>query len=130
MATGPEARSFSIRKPSTFADAGRSNGGRRPSPTTRGGSSATTPCPPARGAHGNGRAGLTRVRRMPAGPADPGRLPPLLQRFGAVAALVTGSKLSVVDRFLYGSCRATGEFIHDDVSDPFHPLKVSSLRLG
>jgi selenium-binding protein 1 len=43
---------------------------------------------------------------------------------------VTDINLSVDDRFLYVSCWGTGEFIQYDVSDPFHPKKVSSLRLG
>ena len=67
---------------------------------------------------------------IPAEPADPEKLPPLLQGFKAVAPLVTDINLSVDDRFLYVSCWGTGEFIQFDVSDPFKPKKVSSIRLG
>jgi methanethiol oxidase len=43
---------------------------------------------------------------------------------------VTDINLSVDDRYLYVSCWGTGEFIQYDVSDPFKPRKVSSIRLG
>jgi selenium-binding protein 1 len=82
------------------------------------------------GASGNGGWAIKKVIEIPAEPADPSRLPPLLQGFGAVAPLVTDINLSVDDRFLYVSCWGTGEFIQYDVTDPFHPRKVSSLRLG
>jgi selenium-binding protein 1 len=36
----------------------------------------------------------------------------------------------VDDRYLYVSCWGTGEFIQYDVTDPFTPKRVSSLRLG
>jgi selenium-binding protein 1 len=80
--------------------------------------------------NGNGAWAIKKVIEIPAEPADPSRLPPLLQGFGAVAPLVTDINLSVDDRFLYVSCWGTGEFIQYDVTDPFHPRKVSSLRLG
>ena len=67
---------------------------------------------------------------IPAEPADPEKLPPFLQGFKAVAPLVTDINLSVDDRYLYVSCWGTGEFIQYDVTDPFNPKKVSSLRLG
>ena len=57
-------------------------------------------------------------------------LPPLLQGFKAVAPLVTDINLSVDDRFLYVSCWGTGEFLQYDVTDPFSPRKVGSIRLG
>jgi selenium-binding protein 1 len=55
---------------------------------------------------------------------------PILQGFKAVAPLVTDINLSVDDRYLYVSCWGTGEFIQYDVTDPFSPKKVSSIRLG
>ena len=67
---------------------------------------------------------------IPAEPADPATLPPLLQGFKAVAPLVTDINLSLDDRFLYVSCWGTGEFIQYDVSDPFNPKKVGSIRIG
>jgi selenium-binding protein 1 len=73
---------------------------------------------------------VKKVIDIPAEPADPEKLPPLLQGFKAVAPLVTDIDLSVDDRFLYVSCWGTGEFIQYDVTDPFHPMKVSSIRLG
>jgi len=44
--------------------------------------------------------------------------------------LITDINLSVDDRYLYVSCWGTGEFIQYDVTDPFRPKKVTSLRLG
>ena len=73
---------------------------------------------------------IKKVIEIPAEPADPEKLPPILQGFKAVAPLVTDINLSVDDRYLYVSCWGTGEFIQYDVTDPFNPKKVSSLRLG
>ena len=67
---------------------------------------------------------------IPAEPADPEKLPPILQGFKAVAPLVTDINLSLDDRYLYVSCWGTGEFIQYDVADPFNPKKVSSIHLG
>jgi methanethiol oxidase len=81
----------------------------------------------------NGSGGpwaVTKVIEIPAEPADPGKLPPFLQGFKAVAPLITDINLSVDDRYLYVSCWGTGEFIQYDVTDPFDPKKVGSLRLG
>jgi methanethiol oxidase len=81
----------------------------------------------------NGSAGgwaIKKVIEIPAEPADPEALPPILKGFKMAAPLVTDIDLSVDDRFLYVSCWGTGEFIRYDVTDPFHPKKVSSLRLG
>ena len=81
----------------------------------------------------NGNAGPWAVKKIieiPAEPADPEKLPPLLQGFKAVAPLVTDINLSLDDKYLYVSCWGTGEFIQYDVSDPFNPKKVSSIRLG
>ena len=47
-----------------------------------------------------------------------------------MAPLVTDINLSLDDRYLYVSCWGTGEFIQYDVSDPFTPKKVGSIRLG
>ncbi|MCZ7437078.1 selenium-binding family protein [Micromonospora sp. WMMC241] len=73
---------------------------------------------------------VTRVIDIPAEPADPADLPELLKPFGAVPPLVTDIDLSVDDRFLHVSCWGTGELIRYDVSDPFHPVRVGSVRLG
>ena len=83
------------------------------------------------GAHGsNGAWAIKKVIEIPAEPADPETLPPILQGFNAVAPLVTDINLSIDDRYLYVSCWCTGEFIQYDVTDPFNPRKVSSIRLG
>jgi len=63
------------------------------------------------------------VIEIPAEPADPEKLPPLLKGFKAAAPLLTDINLSVDDRYLYASCWGTGEFIQYDVSDPFNPKK-------
>ena len=83
--------------------------------------------------NGNGSSGEWAIRKVieiPAEPADPEKLPPFLKGFKAVAPLVTDINLSIDDRYLYVSCWGTGEFIQYDVSDPFNPKKVSSIRLG
>jgi methanethiol oxidase len=82
------------------------------------------------GGNGANTWAIKKVIEIPAEPADPEKLPPLLQGFKAVAPLVTDINLSIDDRFLYVSCFGTGEFIQYDVSDPFKPKKVSSIRLG
>ncbi|WP_269058966.1 selenium-binding protein SBP56-related protein [Catellatospora paridis] len=71
-----------------------------------------------------------KVITIPAEPADPARLPPALQPFGAVPPLVTDIDLSVDDRWLYVSCWGTGELKQYDVSDPLHPWETASVRLG
>ena len=73
---------------------------------------------------------IKKVIEIPAEPADPAKLPPILHGFKAVAPLVTDINLSLDDRYLYVSCWGSGELIQYDVTDPFHPKKVSSLRLG
>ncbi len=81
----------------------------------------------------NGSSGpwaVKKVIEIPAEPADPEKLPPFLKGFKAVAPLVTDLNLSLDDRYLYVSCWGLGEFIQYDVTDPFHPKKVSSLKLG
>lgn len=78
----------------------------------------------------NGNWAIQKVIEIPAEPADPEHLPPLLQGFKAVPPLVTDINLSLDDRFLYVSCWGTGEFQQYDVSDPFHPKKTGSVHLG
>ena len=78
----------------------------------------------------NGKWAIKKVIEIPAEPADPEKLPPILQGFKAVAPLVTDINLSIDDRYLYVSCWGTGEFIQYDVSDPFNPKKVELLQAG
>jgi selenium-binding protein 1 len=73
---------------------------------------------------------VTKVIDIPAEPADPADLPPLLQGFKAVPPLVTDINLSLDDRQLYVSCWGTGELRQYDVSDPFRPRLTGSVRLG
>jgi selenium-binding protein 1 len=73
---------------------------------------------------------IRKVVTIPAEPADPALLPPILQGFGAVPPLITDINLSLDDRFLYVSCWGTGEFRQYDVSDPFSPKLTGSVRLG
>ncbi|MGW0809790.1 selenium-binding protein SBP56-related protein [Nonomuraea sp. NPDC002799] len=80
--------------------------------------------------HENGRWQVRKVISIPAEPADTDRLPPLLQPFGAVPPLVTDIALSVDDQRLYVSCWGTGELKQYDVSDPYHPVELGSLRIG
>jgi len=74
--------------------------------------------------------GIKKIIDIPAEPAEPADLPPFLQGFGAVPPFVTDINLSLDDRSLYVSCWGTGEFIQYDVTDPFHPKKIDSIRLG
>jgi selenium-binding protein 1 len=77
-----------------------------------------------------GKWATRKVIEIPAEPADPSVLPPLLQGFKAVPPLVTDINLSLDDRFLYVSCWGTGELRQYDVSDPFEPKLTGSLRIG
>lgn len=77
-----------------------------------------------------GNWGVQKVIEIPAEPADPEQLPPILKGFKAVPPLVSDINLSVDDRFLYVSCWGTGEFQQYDVSDPFHPKLTGSVHLG
>jgi selenium-binding protein 1 len=79
---------------------------------------------------GAGEWKITKVIDIPAEPADPALLPPMLQGFKAVAPLVTDLNLSLDDRFLYVSCWGSGELRQYDVSDPFHPRLTGTVRLG
>ena len=71
-----------------------------------------------------------KVIEIPAEPADPAELPPLLQGFKAVPPLVTDINLSLDDRFLYVSCWGTGELRQYDVSDPLEAKLTGSLEIG
>ena len=71
-----------------------------------------------------------KVITIPAEPHPAEELPPLLQGFGAVPPLVTDLALSVDDQFLYVSCWGIGELKQYDVSDPFNPREVGSVRNG
>jgi methanethiol oxidase len=77
-----------------------------------------------------GQWATRKVIEIPAEPADPATLPPLLKGFGAVPPLVTDINLSLDDRFLYVSCWGTGELRQYDVSDPFEPRLTGSVHIG
>jgi selenium-binding protein 1 len=71
-----------------------------------------------------------KVIEIPAEPAEPDQLPPLLKGFKAVPPLVSDINLSLDDRFLYVSCWGTGELRRYDVSNPFEPKLTGSVRIG
>jgi selenium-binding protein 1 len=73
---------------------------------------------------------VKKVIDIPAEPADPKDLPPLLQGFKAVAPLVTDINLSLDDRWLYVSCWGTGELRQYDVADPFAPKLTATVPIG
>ena len=78
----------------------------------------------------NGSWAARKVIEIPAQPAEKEKLPPALQDVGAVPPLVTDINLSLDDRFLYVSCWGSGELRQYDVSDPFSPRLVSTVKLG
>ncbi len=78
----------------------------------------------------NGSWTATKIIEIPAEPADPEQLPEMLAPFAAVPPLLTDIDLSLDDRFLYASCWGTGEMRCYDVSDPFSPQLVGSVRIG
>jgi selenium-binding protein 1 len=78
----------------------------------------------------NGAWAIRKVIDIPAEPADPEQLPPILKDFKAVPALLTDIGLSLDDRFLYAACWGTGELRQYDVSDPFNPRLSGSVHLG
>jgi selenium-binding protein 1 len=78
----------------------------------------------------NGQWSVKKVIEIPAEPADPEQLPPLLKGFKAVPPLLADINLSLDDKYLYASCWGTGEFRQYDVSDPFNPQLTGSIRLG
>jgi selenium-binding protein 1 len=73
---------------------------------------------------------VTKIIDIPAEPADPDKLPPLLQGFKAVPPLVTDIDLSMDDRFLYVACWGTGALHQYDVSDPFKPKLTGKVHIG
>ena len=77
-----------------------------------------------------GRWTVTKVISIPAEPAEPDQLPPMLKGFKACPPLVTDIDLSVDDKYLYVSCWGTGDFHQYDVSDPFKPKLTGKLRIG
>jgi methanethiol oxidase len=77
-----------------------------------------------------GKWAIRKVIEVPAEPADPAQLPPLLKGFGAVPPLITDINLSLDDKFLYVSCWGTGELRQYDVADPFNPKFTGSVHLG
>jgi len=78
----------------------------------------------------NGAWGIRKIIEIPAEPADPEKLPPILKGFKAVAPLITDINLSLDDRFLYVSCWGTGDLRQYDVSDPFNPKLTGKVRIG
>jgi selenium-binding protein 1 len=76
------------------------------------------------------RWAIKKTISIPAQPADPDKLPPLLKGFKAVPPLVTDINLSLDDQFLYVSCWGTGELKRYDVSDPLSPREVGSVNIG
>jgi selenium-binding protein 1 len=78
----------------------------------------------------SGAWAIRKVIDIPAEPADPDLLPPILKGFGEVPPLATDLNLSLDDKFLYVSCWGTGELRQYDVSDPFNPRHTGSVHLG
>jgi selenium-binding protein 1 len=78
----------------------------------------------------SGQWAIRKVIEIPAEPADPSLLPPLLQGFKAVPPVVTDINLSVDDAFLYVSCWGSGELRQYDVRDPFEPKLTGTLQIG
>jgi len=73
---------------------------------------------------------IRKVIEIPAEPADPQLLPPMLKDFGAVPPFITDINLSLDDKLLYVSCWGSGEFRQYDVSDPFQPKLNGTVRIG
>ncbi len=82
------------------------------------------------GGNGNSSWKIRKVIEIPAEPVGPELLPPVLKGFGAIPPFVTDINLSLDDRFLYVSCWGSGEFRQYDVSDRFHPVLKSCIKLG
>jgi methanethiol oxidase len=78
----------------------------------------------------NGAWAIKKVIEIPAEPADPDLLPPMLKDFKAVPPLLTDIDLSLDDKFLYAACWGTGELRQYDVSDPHNPKLTGSIRMG
>jgi selenium-binding protein 1 len=73
---------------------------------------------------------VKKAIEIPAEPADPDLLPPLLKGFKAVPPLVSDIDLSMDDRFLYVACWGTGDLRQYDVSNPFNPKLTGKVRIG
>jgi selenium-binding protein 1 len=73
---------------------------------------------------------VKKIIEIPAEPADPDQLPPMLKGFKAVPPLVTDIDLSMDDRFLYVACWGTGDLQQYDVSDPHNPKLTGKVRIG
>ena len=73
---------------------------------------------------------VKKIIDIPAEPADPDLLPPVLKGFKAVPPLVSDIDLSMDDRFLYVACWGTGDLLQYDVSDPFNPKLTGKVRIG
>jgi methanethiol oxidase len=78
----------------------------------------------------NGKWAAKKVIEIPAEPAEPDLLPPLLHGFKAVPPLVTDLNLSLDDKWLHVSCWGTGELRRYDVSAPDNPKLTSVLQIG
>ncbi|HEY0564440.1 MAG TPA: selenium-binding protein SBP56-related protein, partial [Terriglobales bacterium] len=78
----------------------------------------------------NGEWTIEKVIDIPAEPADPDLLPPMLKGFKAVPPLLTDIALSLDDRTLYAACWGTGELRRYDVSVPDAPKLTGSVHLG
>jgi selenium-binding protein 1 len=78
----------------------------------------------------NGAWAIKKVIEIPAEPAEPDLLPPMLKDFKAVPPLLTDIDLSLDDKFLYAACWGTGELRQYDVSDPQSPKLTGSIRMG
>jgi selenium-binding protein 1 len=78
----------------------------------------------------NGAWAIKKVIEIPAEPADPDLLPPMLKDFKAVPPLLTDIDLSLDDKFLYAACWGTGDLRQYDVSDPHNPKLTGSIRMG
>jgi methanethiol oxidase len=76
------------------------------------------------------RWAIRKIIEIPAEPAEPDQLPPILKDLKAVPPLVSDINLSLDDRFLYVSCWGTGELRQYDVSDPGEPRLTGSVRIG
>lgn len=78
----------------------------------------------------NGKWEAKKIIEIPAVPTPADKLPPALKDIGAVPPLVTDMVLSLDDKFLYVSCWGTGELIQYDVSDPFNPKHIDTVKIG
>jgi len=77
-----------------------------------------------------GKWAVTKIIDIPAEPAEPDLLPPILKGFKAVPPFVTDIDLSMDDRQLYVACWGTGDIRQYDVSDPTNPKLTGTVRVG